>query len=226
MIFWVFRGIKGQKIVQNDKNSVRHAPYLRNHTLCDCHLWFTWLSFMFTSPDIFFSFSKVWFFRLLGGGKRTKNSPKWCKKFCLVMLYILGTIPHMIVIYGTHVWNDNISRVFFTFWKFWFAWFLEGLQSKIWFKMTKICQSCSISQEPNIIWLSFMVHVYVPHLLHMCVIFLKICSLYRPLLINSVHPTPNPPSFYWGNLNLLPSFQKEGAWEDLNFERGLLEKRG
>ena len=137
MIFWVFRGIKGQKIVQNDKNSVRHAPYLRNHTLCDCHLWFTWLSFMFTSPDIFFSFSKVWFFRLLGGGKRTKNSPKWCKKFCLVMLYILGTIPHMIVIYGTHVWNDNISRVFFTFWKFWFVWLLEGLQSKIWFKMTK-----------------------------------------------------------------------------------------
>ena len=27
-------------------------------------------------------------------------------------------------------------------------------------------------------------------------------------------------------LNLLPNFQKAGAWQDLNFERGLLEKRG
>ena len=27
-------------------------------------------------------------------------------------------------------------------------------------------------------------------------------------------------------LNLLPNFQKGGAWQDLNFERGMLEKRG
>ena len=29
-----------------------------------------------------------------------------------------------------------------------------------------------------------------------------------------------------GELNLLPNFQKGGAWLDLNFERGLLEQRG
>ena len=43
---------------------------------------------------------------------------------------------------------------------------------------------------------------------------------------HSVHP---PPLFFWrgrDELNLLPNFQKGGAWQDFNFERGLLEKRG
>ena len=38
-----------------------------------------------------------------------------------------------------------------------------------------------------------------------------------------------PPLFFWrgrDELNLLPNFQKGGAWQDFNFERGLLEKRG
>ena len=33
LIFWVVMEVKGQKMVQNDKKSVCHAPYLKNHTL-------------------------------------------------------------------------------------------------------------------------------------------------------------------------------------------------
>ena len=40
LIFWV-REVKGQKTAQNDKNSVCCTSYLRNHTLYDCHLWYT-----------------------------------------------------------------------------------------------------------------------------------------------------------------------------------------
>ena len=39
-IFLVVSGVKGQKKVQNDKKFCRHAPYLRNHTSYDCHLWY------------------------------------------------------------------------------------------------------------------------------------------------------------------------------------------
>ena len=41
LIFQVVRGVKEHKMVQDDKNSVRHARYLRNHTSYDCHLWYT-----------------------------------------------------------------------------------------------------------------------------------------------------------------------------------------
>ena len=41
LIFRVLRRVKGQERVQMTKNSVRHAPYLRNHTSYDCHLWYT-----------------------------------------------------------------------------------------------------------------------------------------------------------------------------------------
>ena len=34
------------------------------------------------------------------------------------------------------------------------------------------------------------------------------------------------PAFLLGGLNLLPNSQEAGAWQDLNFERGLLENRG
>ena len=53
-------GVKGQKIVQNDKNYVCRAPYLRNHTPYDCHLWYTivkwwYLQVIFSIFEIGFS---------------------------------------------------------------------------------------------------------------------------------------------------------------------------
>ena len=36
MIFWVAKGVKEQKIAQNEhKNYIRHAPYLRNSMAYD-----------------------------------------------------------------------------------------------------------------------------------------------------------------------------------------------
>ena len=73
--FWFleFLGANGQKIVQNSKKfcpsrSISQESYI------------IWLSFMVNvckmiiSPGFFFSFSKFWFFGLLGGG-----SKKWSK---------------------------------------------------------------------------------------------------------------------------------------------------
>ena len=48
---------------------------------------------------------------------------------------------------------------FFIFSKFWFFGLLVGWNGKKWSKMTKHCLLCSISQEPYIIWFSFMVHM-------------------------------------------------------------------
>ena len=39
LIFWVVRGVKGQKMAENDKNYVCCASYLRNYTY-DCYLWY------------------------------------------------------------------------------------------------------------------------------------------------------------------------------------------
>ena len=43
LIFWVVSGwgLKGREIVQNDKNCVCRALYLRNHTSYNYHLWYT-----------------------------------------------------------------------------------------------------------------------------------------------------------------------------------------
>ena len=45
------------------------------------------------------------------GVKREKNGPKW-QKILSVVLHISGTIHQMIVICGTCVLKDNISRRF------------------------------------------------------------------------------------------------------------------
>ena len=71
-----WRGVKGQKTIQNDKKfcwsrSISQELYI-------------WLSFMLCmcqikiSPVVFFKFSKFWFSGLSGGWKG-KNYPKWQK---------------------------------------------------------------------------------------------------------------------------------------------------
>ena len=95
LIFQVFSGVKGQKIVQKDKtfcllHSRSQEPYI------------IWLSFvvhtckMIISAGFFFIISKFWFFRLLGGSTCIKW-PK-CQKNLSVSLWFSGTVPHMIVV--------------------------------------------------------------------------------------------------------------------------------
>ena len=75
------------------KNSVCYDTFLRNDASYDCHLWCT---------------SAV---RWAKRQKLTQNH----KKILCVAPYILGTIYHIILIFGTQVEKDNTSRHCFIF---------------------------------------------------------------------------------------------------------------
>ena len=60
---------------------------------------------------LFFIFYKILFSGLLRSIKKEKMAQN--DKILSIMLHILGTIHYMIVIYGRHVQNDDISRHFF-----------------------------------------------------------------------------------------------------------------
>ena len=92
-----------------------HVPYFRNSIAYDHDFWYTSVK-MIISQNVFFIFSKFWFFGLLGV-KMAKHGPKW-QKILSVALHISGTIHRVTVIYGTHLWNDNIWRCFFILSKF------------------------------------------------------------------------------------------------------------
>ena len=66
----------------------------------------------------------------------------------------------MIVIYGTHVQNNIISRVFFDFFKILIFWVHKRVKGqKTVQNDKKLCVLRSISQEPYIILLSFIVQM-------------------------------------------------------------------
>ena len=114
LFFWVVSGVKVQKMVQNDKKFnvsvlVSQEPYI---------IWLLFmlhLSKMIISSRGFFIFSNF-YYSGCQGGKKAKNCPKW-QKIMSIALHISGTIHHMTVVYGTHLWNDNIFRCFFHFFK-------------------------------------------------------------------------------------------------------------
>ena len=82
--FWFFRGVKGQKMVQNDKKSVQ---------LCE----------MIISPGVFFIFSKFWFFRLLVG-KRAKKQSKMTKNSGFCTPYLRNHTS-----YNCHLWYTFVK---------------------------------------------------------------------------------------------------------------------
>ena len=59
-----------------------------------------------------------------GGGKKGKRGARGQKNF--LAFPISGTIYHMIFIYGTPVYNDDISRYFFHFSKILMLWVVRG----------------------------------------------------------------------------------------------------
>ena len=75
LIFRVVRGLKGQKITQNDKSFCLSHLIFQNHISYDLHLWYTCMY------------------------KRIKNGPKW-QKFLSVLPRISGPVHHIIVIFG------------------------------------------------------------------------------------------------------------------------------
>ena len=97
LVFQAVRGTKGQKMAQNDKNSVCHTSYLRNH---NCLLWYTCVKWLYISR-IFFYFLKMLIFWVAIGVKGQKMTQH--EKKLSFVLHISGTIHHMIIICGTHV---------------------------------------------------------------------------------------------------------------------------
>ena len=55
-------------------------------------------------------------------GKSAKNSPKLKITITTVTCHISGTIKHMIVIFGTFVLNDDVSRHFLNFFEILVFW--------------------------------------------------------------------------------------------------------
>ena len=98
LVFLVVRGIKWQKMAQNDKifclsHSVSQELYI---------IWFLvdWCKMMI-SPAIFSHFFKILIFWCFGGeGKRAKNDTYY--QFQSVTIYISGTVNHMKIV-GTQV---------------------------------------------------------------------------------------------------------------------------
>ena len=137
------------------KNYVHHTPYLKNHLSYDGNLWYTFVKWWYLQM-LFFIFYKILFSGLLRSIKREKMAQN--DKILSIMLHISGTIHYMIVIYGRHVQNDDISRhFFFQFFKILIFWVVSRVKGQ---KMTwndkKFNPLCSIFQEPYIIWLSFL----------------------------------------------------------------------
>ena len=115
-VFWVVRGVKGQKIVQNDKKfCLSHSIFQEPYIMRSSFMVHKYKIIIFSG--ILFFLLKFWFFGLLGG---SKNGPKWQKSS--VVSYISRTIHHMIFIHGTHVEEDNISMFFFTFYRSFIFW--------------------------------------------------------------------------------------------------------
>ena len=99
LICWVHKEGKGTKNSPKWQKILSCAPYLRNHALYDCHLWY--MCKMVISPDIFFNVSKVWFSRL-PGGEKPKTSQKWQTILC-VLPYISGTL------YDLYLWYTFVK---------------------------------------------------------------------------------------------------------------------
>ena len=59
-------------------------------------------------------------------GKSAKSSPKWKITIKSVMCHISGTVKHMIMISGTLLLNDDVSRHFFLFKKIFIFGLLVG----------------------------------------------------------------------------------------------------
>ena len=115
------------------------------------------------SPGVFFIYSKFWFSGLLGGKRKKKNGPK-CEKIMSVVFHISGSIHHVIVIFGAHVSNDDISRYFFYFSKILIFLVVSGGGGGVkWQKMAQnvktFCVSHFVSQELYLIWLWVLVHL-------------------------------------------------------------------
>ena len=149
LIYWAVRGDR--------EEGGGYAPYLRNSKAYYHEFSYTCVNWWYLQA----LFLVFWNFCVLGyyGVKGQKIAQNEKVTITLFMYHNSGTVKHMIMIFGTLVLNDDISRQFIHF----FESFIFGAVRVI--KGQKIaqndknfCLSCLISQERYIIWSSFVVH--------------------------------------------------------------------
>ena len=123
-------------------HSISQEPYIMWFSFM--HLWYKW----WYLQDFFCILSKFWFYMFSGGSKGQKIVPK---RLC--SLHLVSNEPYIIWLsFVGHKWNLMISPDFF-FQNFDFS--VKG--QKMVQNEKRFCLLYSISQEPYIIWLSFVV---------------------------------------------------------------------
>ena len=122
-----------------------------------------WFSFVVHKCEmmkyrVFLFFFKILIFRVVNGVKGQKMAQN-NKKLCM----LLSTSQEPYIIWSSFVvHNCNLisSSVFFIFFKIVISWIVSKVKE---YKMAqndkKLCLAHSISQEPYIIWFSFLIHL-------------------------------------------------------------------
>ena len=104
-----------------EKKIVYIAPYLRNHTSYDCHLWYT--SVKWYLQWVFFHFFKILIFQVVSWVKEQQNGPKW-QKF---LSHSISQEPYLIWLWFLLMCKMMLSPIiFFIFSKFWILGFYGG----------------------------------------------------------------------------------------------------
>ena len=139
-----------------NKNYIRQAQYLRNSIPCDHNFWYTCVKWWYLQA-LFFIFSKFWFSRVFSGVK-WQEIVYIDKTFCPSRS--ISQEPYTILLpFVAHKCKMIIFPGFFHFIKISIFRVVRAVKKQ---KMspndTKRCPSYRISQEPYIIWSSFMVH--------------------------------------------------------------------
>ena len=100
-------GGRGERAKNSPEVKIRIKSIIVYQEQCSISRFVVHLYKIMISPHLhaFFSFSKFWFFGLVGGGGWRVKGQKWSKmtKKLSVALHISGIIHYMTVIYGTHL---------------------------------------------------------------------------------------------------------------------------
>ena len=139
------------------KNSVCHAPYLRNHTPYDCHLCYTnveWQHLLLIS-SLFFKILHFLVIRRVKGQKMTQNDKKLCpsglisqEPYTIWSSFMVHMCKRIIPVGVFKIFpNSNFQEQ---------QW---GKMAKNGQKRQKIMSLALHTQEADLIWLWFLVHM-------------------------------------------------------------------
>ena len=139
-------------------------PYLRNSIAYDNDFWHICVNWWYVQYiQVFFSSFFFFFFEILivwvGSGVKRQICPKMIKNSVCCSSYLRNHTSYVYHLWYTCVKGWYLQVFLFIFPNFWFFGLLGGEKVNNGPKWEKFCLAHSISQEPYIIWFSFMVHM-------------------------------------------------------------------